>query len=273
MFSNDCLPVNLSETPLLITEPIFNFNSIQEAMTEILYEEYDCDQVSIISGPDLAARNYYDKNSALCCLVVDIGYSFTHVVPFIKEKKIKEAIRRIDVGGKILTNHLKEMISYRQLNVMDESYVINQVKEDCCFVSQNFNMDMEIARKKYPENTIIREYVLPDFTHIRRGFKRPPMSNKEDSGEFQTVRMNNERFVIPEVLFHPSDIGIHQMGVAEAIIDAVSNCPEDTKPHLFENIIVIGGSSLFDGMQERLQSDIRALAPDDFSVKVKVAEK
>lgn len=29
--------------------------------------------------------------------------------------------------------------------------------------------------------------------------------------------MNNERFAIPEILFRPSDIGIEQIGLAEAI--------------------------------------------------------
>ena len=53
---------------------------------------------------------------------------------------------RINVGGKVLTNHLKEVISYRQLHVMDETYVINQVKEDVCYVSQQFYKDMEITK-------------------------------------------------------------------------------------------------------------------------------
>lgn len=34
----------------------------------------------------------------------------------------------------------------RQLMVMDETYVINQLKEDLCFVSTQFTQDMEIAR-------------------------------------------------------------------------------------------------------------------------------
>ena len=34
---------------------------------------------------------------------------------------------RIDIGGKFLTNHLKELVSYGQLQVMDETYVVNQV--------------------------------------------------------------------------------------------------------------------------------------------------
>lgn len=34
----------------------------------------------------------------------------------------------------------------RQLHVMDETYVINQVKEDVCYVSQEFYKDMQIAQ-------------------------------------------------------------------------------------------------------------------------------
>ena len=47
------------------------------------------------------------------------------------------------------------------------------------------------------------------------------------------VRLNNERFSIPEILFHPSDIGISQMGISEAIVHSINKCPEETRPHLF----------------------------------------
>ena len=41
----------------------------------------------------------------------------------------------------------------------------------------------------------------------------------------QIVRMNNERFAIPEVLFNPSDIGIQEMGISEAIVHSINSCP------------------------------------------------
>ena len=123
---------------------------------------------------------------------------------------MKGAIKRIDVGGKVLTNHLKEIISYRQLNVMDEAYVINQMKEDTCYVATNFNEEMKKAKRKIADNSIIKEYVLPDFTTIKRGrVRNPEPENKND--DYQILRMNNERFTIPEILFHPSDIGITQV--------------------------------------------------------------
>ena len=35
--------------------------------------------------------------------------------------------RRMNVGGKLLTNYLKEVVSYRQWNMMDEFKIIDQV--------------------------------------------------------------------------------------------------------------------------------------------------
>jgi actin-related protein 6 len=86
------------------------------------------------------------------------------------------------------------------------------------------------------------------------------------------LRLNNERFSVPELLFHPLDIGIDQMGVAEAAIESINACPIETRPHLFANIIVIGGSAKFAGMQARLYKDIRSMAPEFFAVNVTVPE-
>lgn len=69
---------------------------------------------------------------------------------------------------------------------MDETHVMNQVKEDACFVSQNFLHDMEIARKRDAENTIARDYVLPDFTTLRRGYVRS-IGTADKSSESEQV--------------------------------------------------------------------------------------
>ncbi len=167
VFGDQCCRVNFKECPAIVTEPYFNFSSIQEGMTEIFFEEYECQSLlrinrkywltfsdffvyvldifgcfsycyhfldyslyifgviiflasgftysifSFVAG-DLSAYHYSSTHpKTLCCLVVDSGYSFTHIVPYIKGKKYKKAIIRVDVGGKLLTNHLKEVISYR----------------------------------------------------------------------------------------------------------------------------------------------------------------
>lgn len=69
-----------------------------------------------VSASHLVDYNYcFTRDSNVCSLVVDCGYSFTHIVPFINGEKVTDAIRRIDIGGKALTNYLKEVISYRSV--------------------------------------------------------------------------------------------------------------------------------------------------------------
>ena len=71
---------------------------------------------------------------------------------------------------------------------MDETYVLNQCKEDCCFVSTDFRKDMATAQMKGKDNSIVVDYVLPDFTTIRRGYIRP--KDKPASDEQVHYRSN-----------------------------------------------------------------------------------
>lgn len=50
-------------------------------------------------------------------------------------------------------------------------------------------------------------------------------TGKYKTGE-QILRLTNERFAVPEMLLHPSDIGIQEMGIPEAIVNSISKMPE-----------------------------------------------
>lgn len=67
-------------------------------------------------------------------VVLDVGFSSTHAVPIYGGAPINYAVRRLNVGGKLLTNQLKTIVSYRSFNVMQETHVINDVKERLCYV-------------------------------------------------------------------------------------------------------------------------------------------
>ena len=69
-------------------------------------------------------------------VIVDAGFSFTHIVPFFDGQPLLSAVKRINVGGKAQTNYLKELVSYRSLNMMDETYLMETIKDQLCFVSQ-----------------------------------------------------------------------------------------------------------------------------------------
>ena len=272
VFSKNCLTVDTSHKSLVFTEPYFNFSSIQEGLSELFFEEYRFKNVFRTNPADLACyKRRLEAPQHPCCLVVDCGYSFTHIVPFVNGVRLKKAVRRLDIGGKLLTNHLKEIISYRQLHVMDETYVMNACREDCCYVSMDYDADMaSAALRNSPENAVGRDYVLPDFTSLRRGYmkSRDESSGHPASESEQIVRMNNERFTVPEILFNPSDIGIHQMGIPEAVAAVIAECPEETHRWLFANIVLVGGVARTPNFAERVERDVRELAPAQYEVGV-----
>ena len=273
VFGKDCLNIRHAEKlNLIFTEPYFNFASIQEGLSEIFFEEYGFKSLLRTHPGDLSCyQNKLQHPDEKCCLVIDCGFSFTHIVPYILGKRVRNSVKRIDVGGKLLTNHLKEIISYRQLHVLDETHVMNGCKEDCCYVTQDWEHDVRIARSRSPgDNTIARDYVLPDFTSIRRGFMKSveDSTGRPEEGE-QLIRMNNERFMVPEILFRPSDIGICQMGLGEAVVECVSSCEESAQPWLYRNIVLTGGSVQFPGFRHRLETEVRRRAPAEMEVVVR----
>jgi actin len=50
--------------------------------------------------------------------------------------------------------------------------------------------------------------------------------------------------------------------------DSVSKCDNDVRKDLFQNIILSGGSTLFEGMGERMWQELHQLAPPTNKVKI-----
>lgn len=84
--------------------------------------------------------------------------------------------------------------------------------------------------------------------------------------------LTNERFLVPEMIFHPADLGMNQAGLAECIVRAVNSCHPDLHPLLYESIILTGGSTLFPRIAQRLEKELRPLVPDDYRVKITAQE-
>lgn len=123
---------------------------------------------------------------------------------------------------------------------MDETHIVNEVKEKMCFVSKTFVDDLEACRcvpkalqslplgltsdhfifhSRDPLNNAHRlDYVLPDFAsssrmhgYVKRVGPARPQTEDEMAVDQQTdeqvLSLGSERFSVPEILFNPSDIG------------------------------------------------------------------
>ena len=119
MCHRDVLGVKPSETSILVTEPLFSPNELKDNLEEFCFETMGFARVCTATPPLLAFNDHkhWDPNSVLsrtgCGVVIDSGFSNTHVAPLFEGRILHKACRRIDVGGKVMTNLLKEQLSYR----------------------------------------------------------------------------------------------------------------------------------------------------------------
>ncbi|KAL9102067.1 MAG: hypothetical protein Q9163_002747 [Psora crenata] len=296
------LKCNPQDTNLILTESPNTPTALQTNCDQMVFEEYEFASYSRFLGPSLNAYNdiprFFDDpprdmslgaSPAECLLVVDSGFSHTTVTPLFHGKPIQQAIRRLDIGGKFLTNYLKELVSIRHYNMLDETHLINEVKEAICFVSEDFKRDLErtwkgaSGRQKKTvkgDDDIVVDYVLPDYNAHKQGYTRPhdpSLSAKmkkigalagagEAVEEFMTL--GNERFTVPELLFNPNDVGLRQPGIPETVLQSMSSVPTGLWPAMLANILAVGGNSRIKGYMERLESEIRQLAPAECIVRV-----
>ncbi|KAK1754258.1 actin family [Echria macrotheca] len=285
-----------SETRLVLSEQPNSLPALQTHCDQMVFEEFGFS--SYYRGPASAFNAYNDiqgilktprapdavvERPAEVLLLIDSGYSHTTVTPVLQGRPLHQAVRRLDVGGKLMTNYLTRLLSVRHFDMRNDTYVVNEMKETACYVSLDFKGDLDKTWKgtrgeKRPDYIsgagIAKDYVLPDshtrFHGIIREYE-PCVSSRIRKGGVSTedvLTLRNERFVVPELLFHPSDIGIRQPGLGDLVMQSISVLPVGLWPGLLANIVVVGGNSLFDNFIQRLQTEILERVPDACIVRV-----
>mmetsp|Transcript_4605 Transcript_4605/g.15098 ORF Transcript_4605/g.15098 Transcript_4605/m.15098 type:complete len:438 (+) Transcript_4605:72-1385(+) len=297
----DVLNVNPADSSLLLTEIPMCPTAIQDTLDEMVFEHFGFHSYCTRSAPVLAALSIAAEQAKAsgggapspAALVVDAGFSATHCVPIFGSVALNYGIKRLNVGGKMLTNHLKQIVSYRAYNVMEETHLMNDVKERLCYLSLDFEADLALTRFRGKKNTIRREFVMPDYVHTTRGVIRDPHAAQPepapsprdkdgapaakkgrgpaDRADEQALSLSNERITVPELLFRPSDIGMEQAGVPECIAQSVEACLPDAREALYANILLTGGCSRFPNYEARLRRELRQLVPADFRIEVTAA--
>ncbi|KIY02545.1 uncharacterized protein Z520_01010 [Fonsecaea multimorphosa CBS 102226] len=320
----DLLVKSPEETTLIFTEPPNTMPAFQKNADEIIMEEWGFGGYSRVIGPSLNAYNdlhplfegtSYTKSSSdpmadlpmECVLVIDSGYSHTTITPLFNGRPLHRAVRRLDFGGKHLTNLLKEVISVRHFDLHQDTKIVNDIKEDVCFVSNAFRRDLEktwkgnktrqksvSSKPKDSDSTIDTEqvvtsedeeirvdYILPDGIRLLRGFSRPHdptpaaarkrkqagLSSEPDAEISMTL--GNERFSIPEIIFSPGDIGSKQPGLPDIVMQSLSVLPPLLQATMLSNVLLVGGNAQIPGFVERVEAELRMRVKSDWMVRVR----
>ncbi|KAK4225123.1 actin family [Podospora fimiseda] len=287
---------NPSETRLILAEQPNSLPALQTHCDQIVFEEYGFASYYRGIGPtfnsyqDIQAIFHTPRTAdtivdfpAEIILLIDSGYSSTIVTPILRGRPLQQAIRRLDIGGKLMTNYLTRLLSVRHFDMRNETYVVNEMKEAACYVSLDFKGDLDKTwkgtrgerREDYQTGAgIAKDYILPDshtrFHGVLQEYE-PGASTRARRGGLSTddiLTLRNERFVIPELLFHPSDIGMRQPGLADLVMQSLSALPVGLWPGLLANIVVVGGNAKLDNFIQRLQMELLERVPAECVVRV-----
>lgn len=253
-----------SQISLFCSEAPFTPNTLKEDFEQMIFELYGFGEYSSSSSSNWNYFHYQqcypDSNIARneSTLIVDSGFSFTHICPIIAKGRREKCFKRVNIGGKLLSNYLREIISYRYYNMMDESQLVNLIKEEMCYLSLDYINELK--------NNLSLSYILPDFIHSNKGFIK---ESKDLNPNEQSLTLKDERISIPEILFHPSDIGINQAGIVEATVQSVESLSFIfEKAMMYDSILLVGGNTKFKNFKQRFQNDLQKLIPVWYNIHV-----
>ena len=236
------LRVTPEDHPILQTESPLNPKNNREKMTEIMFESFNAPALYVAVQ---AVLSLY-ASGRTTGLVLDSGDGVTHTVPIYEGYAIPHAISNINLAGRDLTNYFQRILKDRGYNfeTSAEKEVVREMKETLCFVATDFNEEMKQSAKS---NTHDTTYQLPDGTKCTIG---------------------NETFRCPELLFQPQLMEKELPGIDQLVYDSIMKVDVDIRKELYSNIILSGGSTMFNNMGNRITEAVRALAPASMRVNV-----
>ncbi|KAK4493922.1 hypothetical protein PRZ48_015108 [Zasmidium cellare] len=281
------------ETNLILTEAPNAPVALQRNADEMVFEEFEFQSLFRTISPALNAYATSPFENATqpsygvpleCLLVVDAGHSHTTVTPLYHGKPLHSACRRLEIGGKTLTNHLKAMLS-RTMDMHREDWICQEIKEDVCYIvedSTSFTTSLEKVWKggqrdpREIDASIVVDYVLPDYELLKRGFARPHDPSKSakmrrlgiGGASEMVLPVGNERFTVPEIIFTPSDLGMQQEGITGTVMQSLNALPKGLWQPFLANIEVVGGTSKLPGFVTRLEAELRSQMDDSYLVRV-----
>lgn len=260
LFDNE-LRATVKDHPVLIADSPLVPRSQRETAAEILFEKFQVPKLYMCNGSVLSLYASGETTG----LVIDAGDTVTSAVPVIDGHAQRHAIMKTDVAGRDITAYLRSILAERGYNLEEEAVRIT--KQDLCYVALDFS---EYSQSASNDFSLEKSYELPDG---------------------QNITIGNEGFRAPEALFQPSLLGKESQGIHELVHSSIMECQFDDRGALIRNVVMVratntrkfsvhgfvfankydwqsGGSTMFQGMGDRLSKELNALLPTNSRAKV-----
>jgi len=211
-------------------------------MQEIMFENFD---VPAIHVSIQAVLSLY-ASGRTTGIVLDAGDGVSHTVPIYEGFTFAHAIGRLDLAGRDLTDYLVKLLTERGVSLKSsaERQIVRDIKEKLAYVAEDF-----VTESQKQDSTLEKQYQLPDH---------------------RVIKVGSERFRCTEPLFQPSLLGMDTTGIHHLLFKSTMSCDLDVRRDLFNNIVLSGGSTCFNGFSQRLDRELKQLTAGMSNTKVHI---
>ena len=228
---------------VLLTEAPRNPKANREKMVTIMFETFQVKNVYVALQ---AVMSLYaaGRTTGLVC---DSGDDVTHTIPVFEGFSIPHAVEKMEIAGRVLTDYMQKLLleTGESLTSSAELEIVRDIKEKLCYVAANYEKEDQAAQSSSEHD---KSYTMPD----KRVITVPAH-----------VRMS-----CPELLFNPSLNGKSCKSIQALSWASVSASDIDVRKDLCKNIILSGGTTMYEGLPDRLKNEIVALAPAGAEIRV-----
>ncbi|KAL3154167.1 Arp2/3 complex subunit, actin nucleation center [Trebouxia sp. C0010 RCD-2024] len=227
------LQIDPTECKILLTDPPLNPKENRDRLLQTMFEHYGFAAAFI----QIQAVLTLYAQGLLTGLVVDSGDGVTHTVAVIDGFSYPHLTKRLNVAGRHVTTHLVELLLRRgyAFNRSADFDTVRQMKEKLCYVACDYQKEVQLA---WETTHIVQSYTLPDG---------------------RVIKVGAERFMAAEIMFRPELIDIETPGISENIFNCIQEMDVDNRMTLYHHIVLSGGSTMYPGMPNRVERDIKAL--------------
>jgi len=234
---------------VLLTEPPLNTPENREYTAEIMFETFNVPGLFIGVQAVLALiASWTSKHveRSLTGAVIDSGDGVTHVIPVVDGYVIGSCIKHIPLAGSDITKFVRQTLLDREEKYPPEDAMVlaRKVKEMFCYVASDIVKEFN----KYDQDPTKFKYL--DWVDSR-------------TKQVYRVDVGYERFLACELFFNPEIFSSDYTEPLPNLVDkTIQGCPIDTRLSLYRNIVLSGGSTMFQNFNKRLQKDLKQIVDD-----------